>query len=1452
MSNSQSESRNSFVRKNATKIFTMRIIQGYQITAEYCTECHVPMMSYRGKTQCEVCEERNNANAAGEYIEADIGGPETAAVHDAKSKVRSKSSSSHHKHRVGGGGGQTIENSHQETRNDENNREKHRWMADSVIVVTEEGVELSPGVWSFESRTSDEIEYDVSDDDDGGFDYSNMMASELASCGDVSDDDEFNTEGERIQLHVHPKNALLLAAIDKLANHQRQQPRMQSVQLHDIVEEENQSNSSCPVFASNSAVTPPSRGNPETHYDPMVDAGAETITVSEVNADIIHDIDNTLASYNNGKAFASQVIQDTNNILNDLVSSKSGAQSVSHSIDGTCVSPPSINGIKMPHFDKLVTSCVMNGSSSNYKTKHGLDQSSTASTMPINSSSAGPYTSSVATPRISTPTSPLARTRVTINKLANGFASTAVASQTRSKPHLSTWDNSKKNAAIVGENTVIDEYNEDPAASSGSATAFNSNQSNELPVAPKAVAENRSENTDDFFSELRHKALMAKAKSWQDKLEADSYRPKRNISLEVEVAQHEDGSALEDSPKHYPDTTLSPDVKEERIESSIPDDEKKYIALKFIQEEKVVQPFDENQREKDLEEPKAAPPSAALSPPAFGPGTIDTESVISRPSRSAMDYAVGRPSTPDHRSSSVSATSLPSTVSSRIAQLEADALHKHQAAELAAANAREVLDQMINARKARRDKADARTKQSIRKKDTTSKVASGTTSKDTAQKEASDANFVPDIIDQLSMCSTLSSDQKVERKHEKSNLSEKNDTKTKEGEETSTSSDQGTNYSAASASQYSFEKRMYYPKTPKDDYSIVSRDSKSSVADSDTSTSTYSTLDAIEKRGYRRHEHIRHRRSSSAIRSRAIDRKDNLFLPSLCTPDSASSPITEQQPMRSYYRSHSASPRHRLRERRPLPAATSQSLKPNHLLPYSPRGARKMYVDPPSSYRETPLHDARKHEVLPVSHFNGEQHPPMAHHFSEVGQGLPRGQYSPSPRMANFRLNVDTGAAEGLQYQSYGGKSEQNPPMSHHFSEVGQGVPKGQYSPSPRMANFRLNVDTGAAEGLQYPSYGGKSEQHPQISEVGQGVPKGQYSPSPRMANFRLNVDTGAAEGLQYPSYGGKSEQHPQISEVGHGVPRGQYSPSPRMANIRLNVGTGATEGLQYQSYGGRSLMPKSEQHLPMSHPRGQYTTSSPRMANITLNVDAGATEGLQYQPYGGRSLTPKSIHEQKRYGYRSYEQPPSGYCYPTTRNIDALSLAQHQELMESMNHEDMSRQRLTSSAATSAPEPAIMTTYPLSYNNASGLPPNSYGGQSITPKSFDQTRYDFRSNEQQPLNLHRPTPRSFDAMSLANHQPYHEWMNSMNQDSMQQPMMLSGHSNPAVAGHYGAPSSMHPFNSPSKVRFSDGIEQHDIGGRPQQDIIGSRPEFLSSIGDPNNFSLHQQPHQQELPFVLH
>jgi hypothetical protein len=246
-------------------------------------------------------------------------------------------------------------------------------------------------------------------------------------------------------------------------------------------------------------------------------------------------------------------------------------------------------------------------------------------------------------------------------------------------------------------------------------------------------------------------------------------------------------------------------------------------------------------------------------------------------------------------------------------------------------------------------------------------------------------------------------------------------------------------------------------------------------------------------------------------------------------------------------------------------------------------------------------------------------------------------------------------------------------------------------------------------------------------------------------------------------------------------------------------------------------------------------------MANIRLNVDTGATEGLQYQPYGGRSLTPKSSHEQKRYGYRSYEQPPSGYLHQTTRNIDALSLAQHQERMAS-------RQHLTGSAATSAPEPAIMTTYPFSHNNAPGLPPNSYGAQSITPKSFrDQTRYDASLYEQLPLNLHRPTPRGFDAMSLANHQPHHEWMNSMNQDSMP----MGGHSNPAVAGHCGINSSVHPFHSPSRVRFFDGIEQQDNGGRPQQDI-GSQPQFMSSIGDPSNFSLHQQPLQQELPFVLH
>ena len=266
-----------------------------------------------------------------------------------------------------------------------------------------------------------------------------------------------------------------------------------------------------------------------------------------------------------------------------------------------------------------------------------------------------------------------------------------------------------------------------------------------------------------------------------------------------------------------------------------------------------------------------------------------------------------------------------------------------------------------------------------------------------------------------------------------------------------------------------------------------------------------------------------------------------------------------------------------------------------------------------------------------------------------------------------------------------------------------------------------------------------------------------------------------------------------------------------------------------------------SEHHPLMYHhfsevglPREQYAPSS-RMDKFKMNAETNAAAGLQYHAYGGRSLTPKSVHEQNRYGFRSHAQMPSGYHHPTTtRSIDALSLVKNQDSIPSMNHEIM-RQHLTGFVAPAGQEPLIMSNYPYSYsNNATVLPQNPYGGRSITPKSFhEQKRYGFRSFEQQPFHLHRTPPRSFDAVPLAHHQSHHEWMNSMNQESMSRRQ----HSNAAVvAGHYGTPSKMHPFNSPAKVSFFDNF-QEDIGERPQ---FSSQP------------FQQQQQQQQQLPFVLH
>ena len=1112
-------------------------------------------------TQCVVCEARNNAmNTAGE-----VGGPEIAAVNDSK-KVCSNSSQTV---AVVVGSRNTVnEHTRRETRNDEDHHGKQRRMADSVILVTDDGVELSPGIWPVDSRTSSEFEYNESDDDDG-FDDGAIMASEFSSRGDHRD--ELISQGEirRQPSDTNNNNALFMAALDKLARRPRQQ-EMKSAKLQDIIEEEYQSNSSCGVFESDSASTLPSCGNAEIADVPLVHTGGETITVSELNAEIIHDIDSTFASYSNGKAFASQVIQNTNNILNDLVvGSKIGGKSASNSISGGCVSPQSGHGNKSPHFDKLVTRCILNGIASNQ-----------------------PKTTP---PRINTPASPFARKRITINNLASGFASAAVASTTRTK---------QKNNVATGENNMVAQYDADPTTLSGSDVAFESHQRNELPGPLEAVeVRGRETSTDDFFGELRHKSLLAKAISYQNKLEADGYSTKRNNVPTTESLMNIDPT-VEPDPVDAPDTTISPRATKLRVESSIPDDEKKYIALKSVREERVVQPFDESPQVQGLSEPtNAVAPSAAFFPSDQLSSKIDTESAISFSPRSAKGRGVSTssktespsvgsvislPSTvqlqtnqspqvqglseptnavapsaaffpSDQLSSKIdtesaisfsprsakgrgvstssktespsvgSVISLPSTVqlqTNRIAQLEADALHKHQVAELAAASAREVLEQMIKARKERRDKGDAKIKKTNRMKDAAPTVAKEPT-------------LIHDNDDQLSLCSTLSSDQKAELKYAKVDSSAKIVTKLSE-DATSASSDHG-NYSAASASQYVVEKRTYILKTPKDEPSMISRDSKSSVADSELSTSTYSTVDdIIASRHYHRHDRTRHRRSSSAVRSRTIDTKTNLFLPTLCTPDSVSSRISEQHPSRSRYRSHSASPRHRLRDMRPIPSATRQAMKPNHLLSYSPRGDIK---------EARPMFTSMRPEPLSAVDLKSRHHPSMSHHFPEVGLVPPREQYVPSSRMSDFKLNVDTNAAAGVQYHSYGGRSLT--PKSVHEQK----------------------------------RYGLRPYEVPNV--------------------------------YRYPTT---------------------------------------------RSIDALSLAQNQELMMPHQHLKG-FATPAAQEQLIMNNYPYSYSNHDAFfppNPYGGHSITPKSVYEQQQYGFRAYEQQPLHLRRATPRSFDAMSMAHH------------------------------------------------------------------------------------------------------------------------------------------------------------------------------------------------
>ena len=462
----------------------------------------------------------------------------------------------------------------------------------------------------------------------------------------------------------------------------------------------------------------------------------------------------------------------------------------------------------------------------------------------------------------------------------------------------------------------------------------------------------------------------------------------------------------------------------------VPDDEKRELALQSIRKEGVILPFDESTKlsQKILN-------NMSNTTPKMNNLKTSTEVVT-------VDEEVGSKNITQAPSESSSFASLSSSVqlqTKRIAQLEADAQRKHQEAELAATTAREALAGMLKKRNVRHDKemkggeetADysvaSASQYSYRYPTADSLIAKNTagskTKIDLQQDKANDK-----AGDDLSMSSTLSSldnktDDKEKPKKKGGSIDSEESSDSNDG--VSTIDTNTTTSTYLDKLQRSLDKRIrrHSLRTSKREFSTPSPSHhqtsrrppslRAESSDSSTCSSyTFSTYDSmperrrsrsIERRSYdrRRHRSLstpRSRRNGDSGRRKVVP---SIMLPSLSSSASPSSRGEQHLPHLSPHEQyHPAAP--------PRPHTT-----PNQQTYYPGIGFETGYHPPidPSFGSIRPSLLSQRVTSDPVLY---QQQPLMAHqprelHYSADGQfGMPprRQQCSPSlsSRMATLKL----------------------------------------------------------------------------------------------------------------------------------------------------------------------------------------------------------------------------------------------------------------------------------------------------------------------------------------------------------------------------------------------------------------------------------------------------------------
>jgi len=1075
-------------KADATKILALRMLQGYKPTNHKCTDCNIPLMqsSNSGIVQCVVCVEQLESTT-----------PVDSMSDDDESEIQ----------------GSMLD----DDRDDNNNHQHHstkKQNKKSVVSITQEGdIELRQLgthesleakldiTWCTKDGLQNEIVVGESKSSSERSYTSDDVASTSSSVEQLDDSNDTRDSNVVPTLpafnsinYPHLIKEMETRRINALEQQQQQQTKkktkgIKGIKLLEAIDELSAASSAKKKQQQQLLLQQQLDRHEQLQQEESEDKE------NSLQAPELEDtqIPKETASPNNdttpAKFDSTKIIEDTNNILNDLVSTEGSGDGGTSVADAVSASPSIMSdgyGYSKKSMKKLTYQ----------NAKKDAEESATK------------YSSS--------PLTGSQRKRMTINNIS-------------SEPQQRE-DRRKVGGLGVDTHDVSQTLYTTPEVSPTSS--------------PKESVGQHIEK-DDFFSEIRRKALLSKVSSTKNKLvgiiQEDGIEGAEDTSVKQQPTW-DNVSALE-SPSSFilpklnggikrPVFGISKVVEEEEVSTVpqslvkstklvglettdelhqrlraanirqhkqqqlhdemspaatitrkktlwtqpvVPDDEKRELALQSIRKEGVILPFDESTKlsQKILHNMSNTTPKM---------NNLKTSTDVVTVEECSSDEEVWSKKITQAPSESSSFASLSSSVqlqTKRIAQLEADAQRKHQEAELAATTAREALAGMLKKRNVQQDKEKKEGETIDYSVASASQYSYSLTAKNTVgskikvdlQQDVSTKDKMED--DNLSMSSTLSSldnktDDKDKPKKKGGSINSEDSSDSNDGGSTIDTNTTTSTY--LDKLQRSLDKRIRRHSlrasrrefsTPSPSHHRTPRRRPPSLraesSDSSTSSSyTFSTYDSmperrrsrsIERRSYDRRHHRslsnpRSRRNGDSGRRKVVP---SLMLPSLSSSASPSSRCEQHLPLLSPHEQyHPAAP--------PRPHTI-----PNHQIQYYSGIGESGYhppIDP--SFGSNMIRQSLLSQRVTSEPVFYQQQPLMAHqprelHYSADGQfGMPsRGQqYSPSlsSRMATLKL-------AGLPPNHPYGKT------SNDFSQSFTGsYPSGVYMVPPQQQKVRFNT----------------------------------------------------------------------------------------------------------------------------------------------------------------------------------------------------------------------------------------------------------------------------------------------------------------------------------------------------------------------------------------------------------